>query len=120
MGGVSMRHQFTPPPPIVPVSGPSSVPPPLAAASSHSSVPPPLAAGSGQCTPSPPTIAGASTVLEAEDVVSLQEGGGGVIMIALYGRDKIEPSRASQLITRSIQAHFSGPIHRFNDFPMEV
>ncbi|MQL99026.1 hypothetical protein Taro_031742 [Colocasia esculenta] len=34
--------------------------------------------------------------------------------------DKIEPSQASQFITRTIQAHFPGPIHRFNDFPMEV
>ncbi|MQM13572.1 hypothetical protein Taro_046497 [Colocasia esculenta] len=68
-------------------SGPS-VPPPLTAASGPSSVPPPLAAGSGQFTPSPPTVAGpsvsapptfladASTVPEAEDAVSLQEGGG--------------------------------------------
>ncbi|MQL82663.1 hypothetical protein Taro_015128, partial [Colocasia esculenta] len=34
--------------------------------------------------------------------------------------DKIEPAQASQFITRSIQAHFPGPIHRFNDFPMDV
>ncbi|MQL68358.1 hypothetical protein Taro_000644 [Colocasia esculenta] len=35
-------------------------------------------------------------------------------------RDKIEPVQVSQFITRSIQAHFPGPIHRFNDFTMEV
>ncbi|MQL90475.1 hypothetical protein Taro_023070, partial [Colocasia esculenta] len=34
--------------------------------------------------------------------------------------DKIEPAQASQFITRSIQAHFPGPIPRFNDFPMDV
>ncbi|MQM00330.1 hypothetical protein Taro_033068 [Colocasia esculenta] len=57
-------------------------------ASGPSSVPPPLSACSGQFTPSPPTVAGpsvsappaflagASTVPEAEDAVSLQEGGG--------------------------------------------
>ncbi|MQL86464.1 hypothetical protein Taro_018994 [Colocasia esculenta] len=31
-----------------------------------------------------------------------------------------EPAQASHFITRIIQAHFPGPIHRFNDFPMEV
>ncbi|MQL91851.1 hypothetical protein Taro_024467 [Colocasia esculenta] len=36
------------------------------------------------------------------------------------GRDKIEPVQASQFITRSIHAHFPGPIHRFNDFPMDI
>ncbi|MQL82356.1 hypothetical protein Taro_014826 [Colocasia esculenta] len=34
--------------------------------------------------------------------------------------DKLEPAQASQFITKTIQAHFSGPIYRFNDFPMEV
>ncbi|MQL85289.1 hypothetical protein Taro_017803 [Colocasia esculenta] len=59
-----------------------------ASASGHSSVPPPLAVGSGQFTPPPPRVprpsvsappaflAGASTVPEAEDAVSLEEGGG--------------------------------------------
>ncbi|MQL88412.1 hypothetical protein Taro_020974 [Colocasia esculenta] len=41
-------------------------------------------------------------------------------MMALCGRDKIEPAQASQFITRSIQGHLTGPIHRFNDFPMDV
>ncbi|MQM07496.1 hypothetical protein Taro_040328 [Colocasia esculenta] len=53
--------EFTPPPPRVPASSPSSVPPPLVV-------------GSGQCTPSPPTVTGASTVPEVKDAVSLQEG----------------------------------------------
>ncbi|MQL90886.1 hypothetical protein Taro_023491 [Colocasia esculenta] len=103
--------QFTPPPPTVAASDPSYVPPPLAVASGPSSVPPPLAAG-------------ASTMPEAEDAVSLQEGGGsfydGTLREMWINGDKIEPAQASQFITRSIQAHFPGPIHRFNDFPMDV
>ncbi|MQL94326.1 hypothetical protein Taro_026981 [Colocasia esculenta] len=35
-------------------------------------------------------------------------------------KDKMEPAQPYQFITRSIQAHFPGPIHRFNDFPMDV
>ncbi|MQL99075.1 hypothetical protein Taro_031792, partial [Colocasia esculenta] len=34
--------------------------------------------------------------------------------------DKIELAQASQFIKRSIQGHFLGPIHRFNDFPMDI
>ncbi|MQM13181.1 hypothetical protein Taro_046103 [Colocasia esculenta] len=76
------------PPPLAAGSGEFTPPPPRVAATGPSSVPPPLAVGSGQSTPSPPTVAGpsafappaflagASTVLEAEDAVSLQEGGG--------------------------------------------
>ncbi|MQM01480.1 hypothetical protein Taro_034239 [Colocasia esculenta] len=48
----------------------------VASASGPSSVPPPLAAGLGQFTPPLPRVPDASTVPEAEDVVSLQEGGG--------------------------------------------
>ncbi|MQL82407.1 hypothetical protein Taro_014880, partial [Colocasia esculenta] len=89
--------EFTPPPPRVPASGHSSVPPPLAAGSGEFTPPPPRVLGSGQCTPSPPTVAGpsvsappaflasASTVPEAEDAVSLQEGEA-VFMKALCGR----------------------------------
>ncbi|MQL87559.1 hypothetical protein Taro_020100 [Colocasia esculenta] len=69
-------------------------------------------------------LAGASTMPEAEDVVSLQEGGGGfydgTLREVWINRDKIELAQASQFITRSIQAHFPIPIHRFNDFPMDV
>ncbi|MQL82236.1 hypothetical protein Taro_014703 [Colocasia esculenta] len=111
--------EFTLPHPRVPVVGPSSMPPSVVA-------------GSGQCTPSPPTVvgpsvskppvflAGASTVPEAEGAVSLQEGGGSFYESTLREVDKIEPAQASQFITRTIQAHFPGPIHRFNDFPMEA
>ncbi|MQM01587.1 hypothetical protein Taro_034343, partial [Colocasia esculenta] len=34
--------------------------------------------------------------------------------------NKIEPTQASQFITKTLQAHFPGPIHRFSDFPMNV
>ncbi|MQM08826.1 hypothetical protein Taro_041684, partial [Colocasia esculenta] len=94
--------EFTPPHPRVPGSGEFTPP--------HPRVP-----GSGQSTPSLHTVVGPVP----EDVVSLQEGEA-VFMTALCGSDKIEPAQASQFITRTIQAHFPGPIHRFNDFPMEV
>ncbi|MQL83437.1 hypothetical protein Taro_015924 [Colocasia esculenta] len=85
-----------------------------------SSIPPPIIAGSDQSTPSPHTVVG--PVLE--DAVSLQKGGGSFYDSTLWevwiNGDKIEPAQASQFITRTIQAHFSGPIHRFNDFTMEV
>ncbi|MQL95949.1 hypothetical protein Taro_028623, partial [Colocasia esculenta] len=108
-------------PRIVTVAGPSSVSPTVAAASvSPHLAAPPLAAGSSQSTHSPNTVVG--SVLE--DVVSLQEGGGSFYESTLrevwINGDKIEPAQASQFITRTIQAHFPGPINRFNDFPMEV
>ncbi|MQL92859.1 hypothetical protein Taro_025491, partial [Colocasia esculenta] len=84
------------------------------------SVSPPLATCSGQSTHSPDIVVGSVP----EDVVSLQEGGGSFYESTLrevwINGDKIEPAQASQFITRTIQAHFLGPIHRFNDFPMEV
>ncbi|MQM03624.1 hypothetical protein Taro_036410 [Colocasia esculenta] len=128
--------EFTPPHPRVPAFGPSSVPPPVAACSGEFTPPPPRLPGSDQCTPSPPIVvgpsvsappaflAGASMVPEAEDAISLQEGGGSFYESTLrevwINGDKIESTQASQFITRTIQAHFPGPIHRFNDFPMEV
>ncbi|MQL80691.1 hypothetical protein Taro_013145 [Colocasia esculenta] len=58
-------------------------------------------------------------------MLSVNKRGGGsfydsTLREVWINRDKIDPAQASQFITRSIQAHFSGPIHRFNDFPMEV
>ncbi|MQM17808.1 hypothetical protein Taro_050784 [Colocasia esculenta] len=112
--------EFTPPPLRVPAAGPSSVSPTVAAAAGPASVSPPVAAGSGQSTPSPNAVVG--PVLK--DAVSLHEGGGSFYDSTLQevwiNGDKIEPAQASQFITRTIQAHFPGPIHRFNDFPMEV
>ncbi|MQL74207.1 hypothetical protein Taro_006583 [Colocasia esculenta] len=105
---------------IVTTSGSPSVPSSVAAAVGPASVSPPLAAGSGQSTPSPNIVVGSVP----EDAVSLQEGGGSFYESTLpevwINSDKIEPAQASQFITRTIQAHFSGPIHRFNDFPIEV
>ncbi|MQM18745.1 hypothetical protein Taro_051740 [Colocasia esculenta] len=112
--------EFTSPQPRGPVAGPSSVSPSVAAAAGPASVSPPLAAGSGQSTHSPNIVVGSVP----EDAVSLQEGGGNFYESTLrevwINGDKIEPAQASQFITRTIQAHFPGPIHRFNDFPMEV
>ncbi|MQL83636.1 hypothetical protein Taro_016121 [Colocasia esculenta] len=99
--------ELTPPQPRGPVAGPSSVSPTVTAAVGAASVSPPLAAGS-----------------VPEDAVSLQEGGGSFYESTLrevwINGDKIELAQASQFITRIMQAHFPGPIHRFNDFPMEV
>ncbi|MQL71849.1 hypothetical protein Taro_004169 [Colocasia esculenta] len=126
--------EFTPPQPRGPVVGPSSVSPTVAAFYTSSllmssilvttvgaaSVSPPLAAGSGESTHSPNTVVGSVP----EDAVSLQEGRDRFYESTLrevwINGDKIEPAQASQFITRTIQAHFSGPIHRFNDFPMDV
>ncbi|MQL69871.1 hypothetical protein Taro_002169 [Colocasia esculenta] len=112
--------EFRPPQPRGPVAGPSSVSPTVAAAIGVASVSPPLAAGSGQSTHSPDTVVGSVS----KDDVSLQEGGGSFYESTLrevwINGDKIEPAQASQFITRTMQSHFPGPIHRFNDFPMEV
>ncbi|MQL98969.1 hypothetical protein Taro_031683, partial [Colocasia esculenta] len=83
--------EFTPPHPIVPVAGPSSVHPPVAPGS-----------GSGQSTPSPTTVVGPVP----EDAVSLQEGGSSFYDSTLrevwINGDKIELAQASQFITRTI------------------
>ncbi|MQM12330.1 hypothetical protein Taro_045246 [Colocasia esculenta] len=78
----------------------------------------------------PPTVPAAvgasfeSPSVAAEDAVSQQEGGDSFYESTLrevwINGDKIEPAQASQFITRTLQAHFPGPIHRFNDFPMKV
>ncbi|MQM14267.1 hypothetical protein Taro_047198 [Colocasia esculenta] len=112
--------EFTPPHPRVLAAGPSSVPPLVAVGLGEFTPPHPRVPGSGQSTPSPHTVVG--PVLE--DVVSLHEGGDSFHESTLrevwINGDKIEPAQASQFIIRTIQAHFPGPIHRFNDFPMEV
>ncbi|MQM17236.1 hypothetical protein Taro_050204 [Colocasia esculenta] len=112
--------EFTPPQSRGPVAGPSSVSPTVARDVGAASVSPPLAVGLGQSTHSPNTVVGSVP----EDAVSLQEGGGSFYESTLrevwINGDKIEPAQASQFIIRTIQAHFPGPIHRFNDFPMEV
>ncbi|MQM15187.1 hypothetical protein Taro_048123 [Colocasia esculenta] len=122
----SSSGELTPPQPRGPVAGPSSVSPTVAAAVGAASVSPPLAVGSGHSTHSPDAVVGSVP----EDAVSLQEGGGNFYESTLREvwingylhnfSDKIEPVQASQFITITLQAHFPGPIHRFNDFPMEV
>ncbi|MQL91487.1 hypothetical protein Taro_024099 [Colocasia esculenta] len=133
--------EFTPPHPRVPVAGPSSVPSPIAAGicrsflcvSSCSSryvylklyfhcalILMPL-----KCyrLGSVYTFSSYSSSVP-EDAASLQEGEGSFYDSTLrevgINGDKIEPAQESQFITRTIQAHFLRPIHRFNDFPMEV
>ncbi|MQL90560.1 hypothetical protein Taro_023156, partial [Colocasia esculenta] len=128
----SGSSEFTPPQPRVPVAGPSSVSPTVAAGIRWSSL----------CVSSSSSRYGICIVINnkqlhrtyvvvhfcpssvPEDAVSLKEGGGNFYESTLpevwINGDKIEPAQASQFITRTIQAHFPGPIHRFNDFPMEV
>ncbi|MQL93929.1 hypothetical protein Taro_026585 [Colocasia esculenta] len=127
--------ELTPPQPRGPVAGPSSVSPTVATGSGQFTLPhylcllfllqllvqplsPPLAAC--HSTHSPDAVVGSVP----EDAVSLQEGGSNFYESTLrevwINGDKIEPAQASQFITRTMQAHFPGPIHRFNDFPMEV
>ncbi|MQL83050.1 hypothetical protein Taro_015521 [Colocasia esculenta] len=112
--------EFTPPQLRGPVVGPSSVSPIGASSVGAASVSPPLAADSGEATHSPNTVVGSVP----EDAVSLQDGGDRFYESTLrevwINGDKIEPAQASQFITRTIQSHFPGSIHRFNDFPMEV
>ncbi|MQL69012.1 hypothetical protein Taro_001321 [Colocasia esculenta] len=43
-----------------------------------------------------------------------------IYISSIRPRNKIEPTQASQFITKTIQAHFSGPIHRFSNFLMDV
>ncbi|MQM22175.1 hypothetical protein Taro_055223 [Colocasia esculenta] len=85
--------EFTPPQPREPVAGPSSVSPTVAATVGAASMSPPLAA--------PLLAAGSGQSTHSPNTI-------------------VEPAQASQFITRTIEAHFPGPIHRFNDFPMEV
>ncbi|MQL91875.1 hypothetical protein Taro_024499, partial [Colocasia esculenta] len=117
----SPSDERTPPPPSRLVAGPSS----------GSRIVP---AAVGASFESPPVVAVflyiTHVVLQffpcsvPEDAVSLQEGEGSFYESTLrkvwINGDKIEPAQASQFITRTLQAHFPGPIHRFNDFPMEV
>ncbi|MQM10225.1 hypothetical protein Taro_043118 [Colocasia esculenta] len=59
-----------------------------------------------------------SEPVHADDETSHHEGEGSYNETC--GQNKIEPAQASQFITKTIQAHFPGPIHRFSDFPMDV
>ncbi|MQL85964.1 hypothetical protein Taro_018486, partial [Colocasia esculenta] len=72
------------------------------------------------CVFSSSSSSSSSRYVQCQRMLLVSRRGEAVFMRALYGSDKIEPAQASQFITRTIQAHFPGPIHRFNDFPMEV
>ncbi|MQM19435.1 hypothetical protein Taro_052439 [Colocasia esculenta] len=112
--------EFTPPHLRVPAAGPSFVPPPVAACSGEFTSPHPRVPVVGPSFVSPPVAAGPVP----EDAISLQEGEGifydSTLREVWINGDKIEPAQVSQFITRTIQAQFPGPIHRFNDFLMEV
>ncbi|MQL69847.1 hypothetical protein Taro_002172, partial [Colocasia esculenta] len=89
----------------------STPPPPTGAYASPSQ----MASGS---TPPP------SEPVHADDETSHHEGEGSYneTMQAMWINEgnKIEPTQASQFITKTIQVHFPGPIHRFSDFSMDV
>ncbi|MQL70926.1 hypothetical protein Taro_003242 [Colocasia esculenta] len=98
------------------------------------SVPLPMAAGPTTYAPPPPTtgptayaspshMASGSTPPPSEpDESSRGEGSYNETMQAVWINEgnKIEPAQASQFITKTIQAHFPSPIHRFSDFSMDV
>ncbi|MQM21272.1 hypothetical protein Taro_054309 [Colocasia esculenta] len=89
----------------------------------------PLTVGRLTTSASPSHMASGSTPppsepVHANDETSHHEGEGSYneTMRAVWINEgnKIEPAQASQFITKTIQAHFPGPIHRFSDFPMDV
>ncbi|MQL79941.1 hypothetical protein Taro_012407, partial [Colocasia esculenta] len=100
------------------------------------SAPLPLAVGPTTSTPLPPTASASpshmasgstpppSEPLHVDDETSHHEGEGSYseTMQAVWINEgsKIEPAQASQFITKTIQAHFPGPVHRFSDFLMDV
>ncbi|MQM21969.1 hypothetical protein Taro_055016 [Colocasia esculenta] len=65
-----------------------------------------------------------SEPVHADDNTSHHKGEGSynetMRVVWINEGNKIEPAQASQFITKTIQAHFPGPIHRFSDFPMDV
>ncbi|MQL82501.1 hypothetical protein Taro_014972, partial [Colocasia esculenta] len=65
-----------------------------------------------------------SELVHADDETSHHEGeasySGTMQVVWINEGNKIEPTQASQFITKTIQAQFSGPIHRFFDFLMDV
>ncbi|MQL93993.1 hypothetical protein Taro_026641 [Colocasia esculenta] len=65
-----------------------------------------------------------SEPVHVDDKTSHQEGEGcyseTMQTVWINEGNKIEPAQTSQFITKTIQAHFPGPIHRFFDFPMDV
>ncbi|MQL90829.1 hypothetical protein Taro_023421 [Colocasia esculenta] len=78
---------------------------------------------------SPSQIASGSTSspsdpVHVDDETSHHEGEGSysetMRAVWIHEGNKIEPTQASQFITKTIQAHFLGPIHRFSNFSMDV
>ncbi|MQL73587.1 hypothetical protein Taro_005943, partial [Colocasia esculenta] len=102
--------------PLLPIAGPttSALLPPAAGRLTASASPSHMASRS-----TPP-----SKPVHVDDETSHHEGEGSYneTMRAVWINEgnKIEPAQASQFITKTIQAHIPGPIHRFSDFPMDV
>ncbi|MQM07678.1 hypothetical protein Taro_040523 [Colocasia esculenta] len=93
------------------------------------SAPLPSAAGRLTASASPSHMASGSTPppsepVHADDETSHHQGEGNYneTMRAVWINEgnKIEAAQASQFITKTLQAHFTGPIHQFSDFPMDV
>ncbi|MQL83995.1 hypothetical protein Taro_016494 [Colocasia esculenta] len=104
-----------------------SRPPPLAAGPTTSAPLPPAAGPTASTSPSHMTSGSTpppSEPVHADDKTShhVGEGSYNETMQAVWINEgnKIEPSQASQFITKTLQAHFPGPIHQFFDFPMDV
>ncbi|MQL83435.1 hypothetical protein Taro_015922 [Colocasia esculenta] len=113
-------------PPVVGLTTSALLPP---AAGPTTSAPLPLTAGRLMASASPSHMASGSTPppaesVRADDEMSHHEGEGSYneMMRAAWINEgnKIESAQASQFITKTIQAHFPGPIHRFSDFSMDV
>ncbi|MQM22902.1 hypothetical protein Taro_055961 [Colocasia esculenta] len=90
------------------------------------STPPPTAGG---LTTSAPLLAAVGyykliRIVHDDDETSHHEGEGSYneTMRAVWINEgnKIEPVQASQFITKTLQAHFPSPIHRFSNFSMDV
>ncbi|MQM18903.1 hypothetical protein Taro_051902 [Colocasia esculenta] len=105
----------------------SALLPPTAGLTTSTPLPP--AAGILMASASPSHMASGSTPppsepILADDETSHHEGEGSYneTMRAVWINEgnKIEPAQASQFITKTLQAHFPGPIHQFSDFSMDV
>ncbi|MQL88955.1 hypothetical protein Taro_021530 [Colocasia esculenta] len=124
------RHRPTTSAPLPPAAGRLTTSAPLLpVAGPTTSAPLPLTSGRLTASASPSHMVSGSTPppsepVHADDETSHHEGEAyyNETMRAMWINEgnKIEPTQSSQFITKTIQAHFPGPIHRFSDFPMDV
>ncbi|MQM21389.1 hypothetical protein Taro_054428 [Colocasia esculenta] len=115
--------------PLPPVEGPTTSAPLPPTTGPTTSAPLPPAAGRLTASASPSHMASGSTPppsepVHADDETSHHQGEGNynetMRVLWINEGNKIEPAQASQFITKTLQAHFTGPIHQFSDFPMDV